>query len=188
MIRTGSNLLEVERERALPIFGARKEDTMSFRLFAHGMGQFHVERTRLPEGVGFRSLIGIRAQLTHPAALPYGLAGRALTAAAGHLSAIWVLKMGLTQLMATATDPRDFLSLSLTRSRCLFPDVTGFERIGFRPVIEADELIEKISRTLINAEMNYWGILRELGIVIQDYSEVSGLERYMLNIEVRMPG
>lgn len=170
---------------------------MSFRVFAAGLEDFHYSQNNNADGDVFEAAavmsavrsagagrIGVASSLasSEPRVMRDGIRGIA------RMNSLQILRIAVTRL-ATCTGARQGrITVSARRSRLagLWPDASGFARYNFMPNANpCSDFMQRIIPTLEATDMNNYGVLNTLAIVLSDYhAHIGRAGRPMIQIHL----
>ncbi len=168
---------------------------MSFNVFAAGSPKFHYKKEGFIEGSDFEPMKIVSTLMTmEPNG--WGAAGAGIDIATPGVTDL-MDSMATMEFLHTLNDAVCFLamcsgssdgwiSLSTTKSHVLWPDTKGFARYNFTPGDNPGaEFIKLIGPALKDTDLNNWGALAALTLVLSKYSNSIGDDaRPIINISL----
>jgi len=166
---------------------------MSFNVFASGMGNFHYKKDGFIDGDDFVPMNVVSSLMTmSPDAL--GAAGAyidykkpGITDLVGKIATMEFLHLlnDSVCFLAMCDDASDgWISVSCTQSHLLWPDTKSIARYNFQPGDSPGaEFIKAIGPALKATDMDNWGVLAALSIVLSKFYDLIGQSgRPIINI------
>jgi|SRR5258707_10127224 len=168
---------------------------MSFNVFAAGTDHFHYQKDGFIDGDTFTPLKVVAALRTMEptklgAADAYiGYKTPGITDLIETMATIEFLHMldNAVCFLAMCSEASDgWISVSTTKSHVLWPDTKGFAKYSFSPGDSPGaEFIQTIGKSLKDTDMDNWGVLAALSIVLSKFSDHIGEDaRPMINISL----
>ena len=154
--------------------------SMSFDIFASGSGGFHYRKDKFFDGDGFTTL----QILTEMLSMEHSKLG-VVDAVRSHFTSVDMADAApvlakreylnaLTQtidlLSIRAGTGTGFIAVTAKRPRGLWPDTIRFARYGFDPGDSpGTEFIRAIARSLEDTDLQTWGVLMALTMVLSEF-------------------
>lgn len=154
---------------------------MSFNVFASGVPHFHFERDNNPDDDLFEAASVVNAlRATSPSAAGAASGAATYVTPNSYLGAVSALaRMEFLHLLKTSVDllairPRannGWIAVSARETHILWPDTGGFAKYSFTPGRDpGTEFFQVIYPSLEEADMNNYGVLRMLALVLSMYN------------------
>ena len=168
---------------------------MGFRIFAAGTKGFHYVRDNVVDGSEFET-VKIVATLMNMELSASGVGGAAMDHQAPGITDLMVsmatmeslhnLNNAVSFLATNASSGNGWISVSSTQKNILWTDTMSFVKYNFKPGNNPGaEFIKKIGPGLKETDMNNFGVLMALAIVINKYSNrISDSDTPILNIQL----
>ena len=166
---------------------------MSFNVFAAGSGSFHYQKNGFIDGGDFTPMKVVSALMTmDPSPLGAVNAGigyetPGVTDLMDSIATIEFLHLlnDSVCFLAMCSDASDgWISVSCCKSHLLWPDTRSFSKYTFWPGDNPGaEFIKTIGKGLQDTDMDNWGVLAALSIVLSKYyDQIGDNDRPMINI------
>jgi hypothetical protein len=169
---------------------------MSFNVFAAGSSGFHYKKDGFVDADTFEPMKLVSELMTMEPSVA-GAVGAAqghytpdMTNLMGTLAAMEFLHLlndGVCMLAMCSGASDGWISVSSKKSHTLWPDTMGFARYNFQPGDDPGaEFIKAIGPSLKATDLNNWGVLAALSIVLSKYYDKvgdSGVPMLYINLD-----